>query len=179
MAIARQLSTVAVEALRSNFVPNYPSQLAWTALRVVVGLMMIHNGLDKLADIESFAQAYLIPLGFPFPVVLSYLAAYAELVGAPLLAIGLLARPAALTLFGTMAVAIYHHITVAGFNIPYLELTSIYAAAFLFFAVNGPGLFSVDSLLAGWLNAILRDGQERDRAAVSSEAAAKTPVESR
>jgi putative oxidoreductase len=41
----------------------------------------------------------------------------------------------------------YHHIKVAGFSIPYLELSAIYAACFLFFLVNGAGLFSVDALL--------------------------------
>jgi putative oxidoreductase len=114
--------------------------------------MMIHNGLDKLANIESFAEAYVAYIGLPFPIFLSYVAAYTELIGAPLVAIGLFTRPAALGLFATMCVAMYHHISVAGLSVAYLELSAIYAACFLFFLINGAGLFSTDALLANWLN---------------------------
>ncbi len=51
-----------------------------------------------------------------------------------------------------MCVAIYHHIKVAGFSLPYLELPAIYAAAFLFFTINGAGLFSTDAMIANWLD---------------------------
>ncbi len=140
-------------ALRPTLSPTYFSQAAWMILRVVAGVVMVHNGLDKLSNIESFAQAYVAVIGLPFPIFFSYLAAYTELIGAPLLALGLLTRPAALGLFSTMMVAMYHHVLVAGFSIPYLELSALYASCFLFFLVNGAGLFSVDALLAGWMNA--------------------------
>ena len=139
--------------LTPNVNSNTASQTAWAIVRVVVGIMMIHNGLDKLADIESFAQAYVAYLGLPFPITLSYMAAFTELIGAPLVAIGLLTRPAALALFGTMSVAMYHHIKVAGLSLPYLELSAIYASIFLFFTINGAGLFSCDALLANVLDA--------------------------
>ena len=58
----------------------------------------------------------------------------------------------ALGLFATMCVAMYHHILVAGLSLPYLELSAIYAACFLFFLINGAGLFSTDALLVNWLN---------------------------
>jgi putative oxidoreductase len=66
--------------------------------------------------------------------------------------IGFLTRPAALGLFATMCVAMYHHILVAGLSIPYLELSAIYASCFLFFLINGAGLFSTDALVLSWLN---------------------------
>ncbi|MDJ0677255.1 MAG: DoxX family protein [Calothrix sp. MO_167.B42] len=131
---------------------NFWSQVAWAVLRAVVGIVMIHNGLDKLGDIESFSEAYVEYIGLPFPIFFSYVAAFTELIGAPLLAFGLLTRPAALALFGTMCVAMYHHILVSGFNIPYLELSAIYAACFLFFTINGAGLFSTDAVIANWLD---------------------------
>lgn len=139
--------------LRPNLSANYPSQIAWTILRVVAGVVMIHNGLDKLSNIESFAQAYVEVIGLPFPITFSYMAAFTELLGAPLLAIGLFTRPAALGLFSTMLVAMYHHVLVAGFSIPYLELSALYAACFLFYLINGAGLFSLDALISGWLSA--------------------------
>ncbi|MFN9174170.1 MAG: DoxX family protein [Synechocystis sp.] len=88
----------------------------------------------------------------PIPIFFSYIAAYTELIGAPLVALGLLTRPAALGLFGTMAVAMYHHILVAGFSIPYLELSAVYAVCFLFLAVNGAGLLSLDALIVSKLD---------------------------
>ena len=147
-----QLTTIAAKLFKPNVNANVWSQTTLAIARVVIGIMMIHNGLDKLADIESFARAYVEYLGLPFPIFLSYIAAYTELIGAPLVAIGLLPRPAALGLFGTMCVAMYHHISVAGLSLPYLELSAIYAACFLYFAVNGAGLFSTDALVANLLD---------------------------
>lgn len=137
---------------KPNVSPNFVSQTGWAVLRAVVGIMMIHNGLDKLGNIESFAQAYVEVIGLPFPIFFSYVAGFTELIGAPLLIIGLFARPAAFALFSTMCVAMYHHVLVAGFNIAYLELSAIYAACFLFFTINGAGLFSSDALIANWLD---------------------------
>jgi putative oxidoreductase len=54
--------------LRSDSVPPSLGQVGWTVLRVIAGLMMIHNGLDKLADIEGFAVAYVEVIGLPFPI---------------------------------------------------------------------------------------------------------------
>lgn len=153
MNITQKNHSFLTTLFQTQFSPSYFSQVGWTVLRVVAGLVMIHNGLDKLANIESFAQAYVEVIGLPFPIFFSYCAAYTELLGAPLLALGLFTRPAALGLFGTMSVAMYHHILVAGFSIPYLELSMLYAACFLFFLLNGAGIFSLDSLLAGWLSA--------------------------
>jgi putative oxidoreductase len=145
-------SRLIIGILKPNQSPAFWSQTSLTILRVVVGIMIIHNGLDKLSNIESFAQAYVSVIGLPFPIFFSYVAAFTELIGAPLLAIGFLTRPAALGLFSTMGVAMYHHIKVAGFSIPYLELSAVYAVCFLFFLVNGAGLFSTDALLTYWLD---------------------------
>ena len=137
---------------KPNVTPNIPSQTAWAIFRMVVGLMMIHNGLDKLGNIESFAEAYVSYIGLPFPIFFSYVAAFTELIGAPLVAIGLFTRPAALGVFSTMLVAMYHHILVAGFSVAYLELSAIYAVCFLFFLINGAGLFSTDALILNLLD---------------------------
>ncbi|MBW4549618.1 MAG: DoxX family protein [Aphanocapsa sp. GSE-SYN-MK-11-07L] len=158
MNTTQRLINLATAVLCPNFSPTYPTQIGWLVLRVMAGLVMIHNGLDKLADIPSFADAYVRVIGLPFPIFFSYCAAFTELIGAPLLALGLFARPAAAGLLATMAVAIYHHVLVAGFSIPYLELSMLYAACFLLFTINGAGLFSIDALLAGWLTAKGQNG---------------------
>lgn len=155
------IKSVAQAILKPNIQPNTWHQTSWAILRLVIGIMMIHNGLDKLSNIESFAQAYVAYLGLPFPIFLSYVAAYTELIGAPLVAIGLFTRPAALGLFFTMLVAMYHHISVAGLSLAYLELSAIYAAAFFFFLVNGAGLFSFDALLVNWLDSSALSAQAK------------------
>lgn len=162
MSLAQSLKKSAIVVLQPALGPNYLSQAAWTVLRVVAGLVMIHNGLDKLSNIESFAEAYVKVIGLPFPIFFSYVAGFTELVGSLLLIVGLLTRPAALGLCSTMLVAMYHHVLVAGFSIPYLELSMLYSACFLFFLVNGAGLFSADALIAGWLNAsfLANQGQQ-------------------
>ncbi|HEY9817187.1 MAG TPA: DoxX family protein [Candidatus Obscuribacterales bacterium] len=172
MTINQRLTQTVTAVLTSNLSANYASQTAWTILRVVAGVVMIHNGLDKLSNIESFAQAYVQVIGLPFPIFFSYVAAYTELLGAPLLALGLLTRPAALGLLSTMLVAMYHHVLVAGLSIPYLELSVLYAACFLFYLVNGAGLFSADALIAGWLNAA--SSNARTQAIAQAESAYST-----
>jgi putative oxidoreductase len=137
---------------KPNINANSASQTTLAIVRAVLGIMMIHNGMDKLADIEGFAQAYVAYLGLPFPIFLSYVAAYTELIGAPLVMVGLFTRPAALGLFSTMCVAMYHHVKVAGLSLPYLELSAIYASCFLYFAINGPGLFSFDALIVNGID---------------------------
>lgn len=153
-------------ALQPNQSTNTAFQISWTILRVVAGVVMVHNGLDKLANIESFAQAYVAYLGLPFPITLSYMAAFTELIGAPLVALGLFARPAALGLLFTMLVAMYHHVKVAGLSIPYLELSALYAATFLFFVINGAGRFSMDAVLANVLNRLRTSQTDGKRASL-------------
>jgi putative oxidoreductase len=173
-------TTFLATILKPNTSPNFWSQTAWAVLRAVVGIVMIHNGLDKLGNIESFSQAYVEYIGLPFPIFFSYLAALTETIGAPLVAIGFLTRPAAFGLFGTMCVAMYHHILVAGLNLSYLELSAVYAVCFLFFAVNGGGLFSTDALIANWLDANALSVQAKQimrLEKVYQAASAATPVD--
>ncbi len=145
-------NSLITKIFRPNVTADFWQQTSWAVLRAIVGIMMIHNGIDKLANIESFAEAYVAYIGLPFPIFFSYVAAFTELIGAPLLILGLFTRPAALGLFATMCVAMYHHILVAGLSIPYLELSAIYAACFLFFTINGAGLFSSDALITNVLD---------------------------
>ncbi len=166
MVVQQRLLSLGGLALQPNQSTNTAFQISWAILRVVAGVVMVHNGLDKLANIESFAQAYVAYLGLPFPITLSYMAAYTELIGAPLVALGLFTRPAAMGLFFTMTVAMYHHIKVAGFSIPYLELSAIYAATFLFFVINGGGRFSIDALLANVFNGLRTNQTNGKRASL-------------
>ena len=108
---------------------------------------MIHHGFEKLNDINNFADAFVRPLHLPFPIALSYVAAYSEIVGSWLLILGLATRFGAIAILGTMTVAIYHAIVTSGFNIYLLELIALYFAAAFSIILLGPGMFSADYLI--------------------------------
>jgi putative oxidoreductase len=143
----RTAASIVRLVLGSDSAPVSLTQASLLLLRVVLGTMIIHNGFDKLADIPGFAEAYVEAIGLPFPIFFAYCAALTEVVAAPLLILGFLTRPAALGLFSTMLVANYHHILIGGFSIPSIELSSIYAAAFAFFAIYGGGKYAIDTLI--------------------------------
>lgn len=155
--------------LGSDSAPVSLTQASLLLLRVVLGTVMVHNGLDKLADIPGFAEAYVEAIGLPFPIFFAYCAALTEVLASPLLIIGLLTRPAALGLFTTMLVANYHHILIGGFSIPSIELSSIYAASFAFFAVYGGGKYAIDNLLANALTKWLLIPSETEAIAQSAK----------
>ena len=117
-------------------------------LRVFTGALLIHHGYEKLANIENFADAFVRPLHLPFPILLSYIAAFSEVIGSWLLITGLFTRMGAMAIAGTITVAIYHAIITAGFNIYLLELLGLYFAAAVAVLAAGPGAFSIDELIA-------------------------------
>ena len=53
---------------KPNYEASFSSQTAWAIFRTVVGVMMIHNGFDKLGNVASFAEAYVAYIGLPFPI---------------------------------------------------------------------------------------------------------------
>ena len=118
------------------------------ALRVITGTLLIHHGYEKLAGIENFADAFVRPLHLPFPITLSYIAAFSEIIGSWLLITGLLTRIGAAAVAGTISVAIYHAVLTAGFNIYLLELLGLYLGSAIAVLSCGPGLFSIDELIA-------------------------------
>lgn len=138
--------------------------LGFLLLRLCVGIMLIHHGYEKLANIENFADAFVRPLHLPFPIFLSYVAAYSEIIGSWLLIAGFLTRFGALAIVGTISVAIYHAISTNGFNIYLLELLALYWGGAACVLLNGGGKFSIDYLiLRYWLRAIPADGESVPR----------------
>ena len=123
------------------------ADLGLLLLRVLTGALLIHHGYEKLANIENFADAFVRPLHLPFPIVLSYVAAFSEVIGSWLLITGLLTRVGAAAIAGTITVAIYHAIVTAGFNIYLLELLVLYWGGAACIVLNGGGNFSLDNLI--------------------------------
>ena len=146
---------------------SFAADLGLLLLRVFTGALLIHHGYEKLANIENFADAFVRPLHLPFPILLSYVAAFSEVIGSWLLITGLLTRMGAMAIAGTITVAIYHAIVTAGFNIYLLELLGLYLAAAVTVLACGPGLFSIDELIARRF-----DAAPADRSVADAEVAA-------
>jgi len=123
------------------------SSLGFLVLRLCVGVLLIHHGFEKLNDIDNFADAFVRPLHLPFPITLSYIAAFSEIGGSWMLITGLGSRFGALAILGTMSVAIYHAVSINGFNIYLLELLGLYWGGAMCILLNGAGMFSVDELI--------------------------------
>ena len=137
--------------VRAVLMRSFAGDLGLLLLRVFTGALLIHHGYEKLANIENFADAFVRPLHLPFPILLSYVAAFSEVIGSWLLITGLLTRLGAAAIAGTISVAIYHAIVTAGFNIYLLELLGLYAASALTILAIGPGRLSVDELICRWI----------------------------
>ena len=131
--------------------PGWRSSLGLLALRLAVGLMMIHHGQDKIADPQGFATNYVAALHLPFPLVMAYAAGYAEIFGSWMVLFGLFTPVGALALTGTMSVAAYHHILTSGFNLYVLELVVLYLGGSVALLLIGPGRFSFDAGIASEL----------------------------
>ena len=123
------------------------NSLGFLILRLAIGTMLIHHGFEKLDNIENFANAFVKPIHLPFPITLSYVAAFSEIAGSWMLITGLGVRFGALAILGTMSVAIYHAVSINGFNIYLLELLGLYWGGAACLVLNGGGRFTIDHLI--------------------------------
>lgn len=170
----RPLPPQLVTALRAYVLrPNVAADLGLLALRLAVGLMMIHHGQDKLADPAGFAANYVVPLHLPFPLLMAQMAGYAEVFGSWMLIFGLFSPLGALALIGTMAVAAYHHILTSGLNIYVLELVVLYLGSSAALLLLGPGRISFD---AGIVAGLLEGGTNRRVTMLPTTAPVAIPV---
>ena len=113
-----------------------------SVLRIVAGLLLFAHGTQKL-------------LGFPASefspefMSLPWIAGALELVGGPLLILGLFTRPVAFVLSGQMAVAYWMaHAPQSPF--PVLnggDSAILYCFVFLYLVFAGPGPWSLDAIL--------------------------------
>jgi putative oxidoreductase len=117
-----------------------------SVLRIVTGFLMLWHGSQKLFGFPPSPQG---GGGGSLPPLM-LVAGIIEFFGGVLFLIGLLTRPVAFLLSGTMAVAYWmaHGLSGKGF-LPLLnggELAALYTFVFLYFVFAGPGPWSVDSL---------------------------------
>lgn len=141
----------------------YQTLAPWTeaALRVAVGLALVPHGLRNtfgmFADtgVRSHNLTQLAqqldrdgyrPGKFWAPAI-----SLTQLIGGPMLALGLLTRPVALAIFIFLVVANCERWRVGRYfwNQLGLEYTLMWTVAVLYFLVNGGGAISLDHLLVG------------------------------
>lgn len=108
-------------------------------LRIIAGLLLLLHATSKLFDFPPFEAP--VPVGS-----LLWIAGIIEIVGAVLLIIGLLTRPAAFVISGEMAVAYWmKHAPLSTFpSQNHGEVAILFCFIFLFIAAAGPGAWSVD-----------------------------------
>lgn len=116
-------------------------------LRIVAGVALAMHGWGKIQN----------PFGWAgpdsFPGILQFLAAISEFGGGIALVLGLLTRLSALGVFCTMSVAVYMHMVLRGDPFVSMtggssyELAAVYWSIALLLFINGPGKFSLDSVI--------------------------------
>merc|ERR1712166_982497 len=133
-----------------------------TALRLGTCALMVHHGFDKIQNVAGFS-ANVVAKFFGFlpgdPQFWTLSAAGTQIVGSVLLSVGFLARPVAISMAATMAVAVVFHLLntgAEGFPLAVVpqhsynfELAAMYVAVLTYFAASGAGAYSVDNLVLG------------------------------
>jgi len=133
------------------------SDIGVLVLRVVTALLIVHHGIDKLQNVETFSTK-VIAVYFPFlpgpPSFWTYLSSGFEIVGSFCWIAGWMARPAAALLGGTMVNAIAFHLMAFGLqNYPFgqspkgpaytYEPSLAFLGVCAFIALHGPGKFAL------------------------------------
>ena len=130
---------------KNDYLEKNNAHIGLLLLRIFAGLSMAFaHGVGKIPPTDGFV-GFVTSLGLPAPYIMAWMAGITEFVGALLIAVGLLTRPAALGLMGTMAVAAF----IAHGADPFAkkELALLYFFVFLAIFLIGPGKFSLDSRL--------------------------------
>lgn len=123
------------------------ADLGFTVLRVGAGLAMaLAHGLGKVPPPDRFIGG-VEAMGFPAPVLFAWAAGLAELVGGVLLALGLMTRPAALSLVVTMMVAFFIRHGADPFQ--QKELAFLFLIITVAFTAAGSGRFGLDRFIRG------------------------------
>jgi len=138
--------------LPASFIDTWKPRLL-SVLRIVVAFRFMSHGMQKIL-------AFSAPASHPVNLAsLGGVAGLLELFGGALLLVGLFTRPVAFILSGEMAFAYFMAHAPQGFW-PLLnrgELAVAYCFLFLYFAIAGAGVWSID----WWWRHRAHDGRDR------------------
>lgn len=119
------------------------------ALRLLLGILLMSHGIQKLGNFHELSLVFPDPLGVGSPISLS-LAIFAELFCSMAFIVGLLYRLAMLPMIFTMGMAYFVIHGNDAFSVK--ELAFIYLVLFIFMYIAGPGKFSIDHIVGKELN---------------------------
>jgi len=132
--------------------------------RITLGFTFYLTGQGKLANFDTFVS-FLTDQGVPAPVLNAHVVARLEYYGGILLVVGLLTRLVSLGLAGTMVVALlterrqfFESWRTTGDVGPTDISSYVFLLFFTWLVVYGPGLVSLDALLARALGLGSRSG---------------------
>lgn len=132
-------------AIDHSFLQRWTPRAQGT-LRIVTAYLFVAHGSSKLLGFPHVAMFDGLPI-----MSLGGIAGVLELVGGALLLVGLFTRLTAFIVSGEMAFAYFiGHASKGQVLIPMLnggELAVLYCFVFLFFALAGPGAWSLDGLM--------------------------------
>ena len=137
-------------------ISNSFANIIFLLVRLLVALLMLHHGLEKLADVDGFTT-FIIDKYFSYlPFTHSYwtyLAAYTQIIGSFFLAIGAFTRLSLLGLSSTMLFALLFHFSDTGLQgLPFgiveahnyeYEASLLYLLVYLILLAKGPGKYSL------------------------------------
>jgi putative oxidoreductase len=125
--------------------PSGLQSYALSLLRIVAGFTFTLHGAQKFGALGGLGGHAAMPY------TMLWFAGILEIIGGPLIILGLLTRPVALILCGEMAVAYFTvHIHMGPLAFPLLnggEITVLYCFFFLYLVTAGPGAVSLDRML--------------------------------
>jgi putative oxidoreductase len=122
--------------------------LALLLLRLFTGFVLVYGTQDNVFDRDHMLEFrdFVAKHGFPAPMFSAYLSAYAQFITGILIALGLLARPAAALMVINFAVALVmvHWSLPFGSNVSPLAML----CNCLLLTITGAGAWSIDARLA-------------------------------
>ncbi len=122
---------------------------AVTVLRVVVGVVFIVHGWDKIQMGPEKVAGFFGGAGIPLPVLSAHLAMWTEFLGGVALVLGAATRLVSIPLAFTMVVAFAFVHAKGGFKLPSgFEYVLVLFATLMVLLRNGAGALGVDVLLA-------------------------------
>lgn len=138
-------------------------------IRLLVSILMLHHGLEKLSDPQGFTT-FVIDKYFSYlplsHLLWTYFAAYTQLIASVLVALGILFRPALLSLCMTMLFALVFHFLDSGLQgAPFaiveahnyeFETSALYLLTYLSLIVTGAGQLSLNYIISRYIPKAIR-----------------------
>ncbi len=117
-------------------------------LRIAFGVLFMMHGMQKAMNFETLSTSFPDPLGIGSEVSL-ILAIFGEVACSAAFILGFFYRLAVIPMIFTMIVAFFIVHGADPFAVK--ELALVYLIAFTSLWITGPGKFSVDHYLGGWI----------------------------